>query len=87
MGVLTSYIERGSKTAVDTVLRPEIAYDTHDHHTLCLLLRSTFTDQPIKMLHEINAMTLKHKTAYLKLLSLPLSPIPLFSAHIKKYNR
>ncbi len=28
-------------------------------------------------------MALKHKTTYLKLLSLPLSPLPLFSANIK----
>ncbi len=45
----------------------------HDHHTVCLLCLSAFTDQPIKI----------HKTAYLKLLCLPLSPLPLFSAHIK----
>ncbi len=53
-----SYSERGSKMAVVTVLRPKIAYDhfltvseiQHDHHrTVCLLLRSTFTDQPIKI--------------------------------------
>ncbi len=78
--------------AIVTVLQPTLAYDNfltvseiqHDHHTVCLLLQAMFTDQPIKKRHEINAaIVLKHKTAYLKLLSLPLSPLPLFSAHIK----
>ncbi len=52
-----SYSERGSKTAVVTVLQPKIVYDKfqtvsenqHDHRTLCLLLRPTFSDQPIKI--------------------------------------
>ncbi len=51
-----SYSKRGSKMAIVTVLRPKIAYDIsvseiqHDHRTVCLLLRPTFTDQPIKKL-------------------------------------
>ncbi len=49
-----------------------------------LLVRSTFTDQLIKMQHEIMWHGIKHKTADLKLLSLPLLPLPLFtSTHIK----
>ncbi len=54
----------------------------HDHHTVCLLLWHTFTDQPIKMWHGINATwPLKHKTAYLKLLCLLLSRASTFFRH------
>ncbi len=58
-----SYNERGSKTAIVTVLQPKTAYGhfltvpeiQHDHHTVCLLLQPMFTGQPIKMQHEISA--------------------------------
>ncbi len=80
-GRTLSYSERGSKTAFVTVLRLKIACDhfltvswiQHVHRTVCLLLRPTFTDQPIKC-----DMALKHKTAYLKLLCIPLLPLSLF---------
>ncbi len=43
-----SYSERGSKMTIVKVLQPKIDY-------LCLLVQYTFTDQPIKTGHEINA--------------------------------
>jgi len=56
-----SYSERGLKMDVFSVLRQKIAYDhflavseiQHDHLTVCLLLRPTSTDQPLKMRYEI----------------------------------
>ncbi len=82
----------GSKKAVVIVLWPKIPYDNfltvleiqHVHHTVCLLLRPRFTDQPIKMRQR--DMVLKHKTAYLKLLSLPLLLLPLFFSMHKTSN-
>ncbi len=87
IGGLVSYSERGSKTAVFTFLHPKIAYNT------VWSLQSVFAGT-IHVYWPTNKnatwnqcdMALKHKTAYLKLLSLPLSPLPLFSAHIKNTN-
>ncbi len=75
-----SYSEGGSKTAVVTILWPKIAYDTE------WSLHSVF----VGMIHiywptnkNVTWNQIKHKTAYLKLLCLSLSPLLLFSAHIK----
>ncbi len=81
-----SYSERGSKTAVVTVLRPKIAYDNfltvseiqHDHQTVFAATTHVYWPANKNVTWNQHDMELKHKTAYLKLSSLPLSPLPLF---------
>ncbi len=48
-----SYSERGSKIAVSQSCDQRLPTIQHDHRTVCLLVRSMFTNQPIKVRHEI----------------------------------
>ncbi len=84
IGVSMSYSERGSKMAVDTVLQPKmiIFWQFQKSNSVFAVTTHVYWPANKNMTWKQHNMELKHKTAYLKLVYLPLSPLPLFSAHI-----
>ncbi len=86
IGGPTSHSETGSKTAVVMVLRPKIAYDSSDcvinlawsSHSVFTATTHVYWPANTNATWNQHDMALKLKSAYLKLLFLPL-----FSAHIK----
>ncbi len=78
---------RGSKTDIVTVLGPKIGYDTAwPSHSVFAGVIHIYGPTNKNLTWNQHDMVLKQKTAYLKLISLPLHRFHFFSAHLKTTN-